>query len=74
MASPTPLDRFLEPLHVDLDKIHQLSERFFKNFDRLAAESTSQFLATPISESILRPVSTRGSGRYVSPICKSRAS
>lgn len=62
MASPTALDQFLKPLHVDVDKIHQLSQRFLVNFERLSAESTSQFLATPISESILRPVSKRGSG------------
>lgn len=63
MASGADLTKFLEPLSIDLEKVHELSQQFHDTFKRLAAESTEQFLPTPISESILRPVSKRGSGR-----------
>ncbi len=49
------LDEFLRPLRVDAKLVHQLSREFGANFQQLAAESTDQFLATPISESVLRP-------------------
>jgi hypothetical protein len=58
---------FLEPLHVDVDTIHRLSREFTANFEELAAASEDQFLATPISESLLRPVtsSQRGHGQHL---------
>lgn len=62
-AYPKRRDDFLEPLHIDLDKTHELSKSFLANFGQLAAQSDTQFLATPISESILRPVGKGGSGR-----------
>ncbi|KAH7328135.1 hypothetical protein B0I35DRAFT_448087 [Stachybotrys elegans] len=64
MASLDPLlDHFLGPLRIDLDLVHKLSRDFTSTFEYLAAESASQFLPTPISESILRPVGHVGSGR-----------
>lgn len=54
------LAQFLEPLNLDLDTCNQLSSRFLQNFSDLAAESTQQFLPTPISESILRPIADTG--------------
>ncbi|KAK5998430.1 Hexokinase-1-like protein [Cladobotryum mycophilum] len=68
MASQAPLsslNRFLEPFNIDVDTCHALSERFLQNFAHLAAESKDQFLPTPISESILRPVAERGQGRHL---------
>lgn len=62
MPSQT-IDKFLEPLDVDLCKLSSLSESFMQNFDTLAAESKEQFLGTPVSESILRSVSQHGHGR-----------
>ncbi|KAH8173121.1 hexokinase domain-containing protein [Sarocladium implicatum] len=59
------LDDFLAPLHIDLDKAHDLSRRFLKNFRELSATSTSQFLPTPISDAILRPISDRDHSRYL---------
>lgn len=58
------LDEFLKPLRIDLDLCHQLSNRFLDNFTYLAAQSPDQFLPTPISESILRPIAQTGHGRY----------
>ncbi|KAI1811747.1 MFS general substrate transporter [Poronia punctata] len=53
------LEQFLKPLHIDVGKAHRLAHELFHTFRVLAAESPTQFLPTPISESILRP--TRGS-------------
>ncbi|KAI6785415.1 Hexokinase-like protein [Emericellopsis cladophorae] len=65
MTSPTvPIDQFLQPLHVDVDGIYELSQLFLSNFDDLAAHSESQFLPTPISDSILRPVSISNKDAY----------
>lgn len=61
------LEAFLQPLHVDVERCHELSQLFLQNFTHLAAESLDQFLPTPISESILRPVADHGHGRYVPP-------
>ncbi|CAH0048851.1 unnamed protein product [Clonostachys solani] len=61
----TQIEGFLKPLHVDIDQIHDLSNRFLSNFHKLAAESTDQFLGTPISESILRPVNKNAQGRHL---------
>ncbi|KAI9171235.1 Hexokinase-1 [Paramyrothecium foliicola] len=64
MALETPLcDDFLRPLRIDLETIDDLSHRFLTSFTHLSAESDVQFLPTPISESILRPVGERGHGR-----------
>lgn len=66
MAAPArdpALQKFLQPLAIDLDICHDLSKRFLDNFAHLAAESPDQFLPTPISESILRPIADTGSGR-----------
>lgn len=59
-----PLDDFLRPLRIDLATIHHLTNRLFETFRTLSAQSDEQFLPTPISESILRPVGERGHGRY----------
>ncbi|KAM0275952.1 hypothetical protein ACHAQH_007253 [Verticillium albo-atrum] len=59
------LQEFLQPLHVDLDIVHRLSQAFYHNFTDLAANDLTQFLPTPISESILRPVSKSGHGRHL---------
>ncbi|OLN95711.1 Hexokinase-1-like protein 1 [Colletotrichum chlorophyti] len=56
------LRQFLQPLQVDNEKIHKLSHLFYSNFQHLAIHAGDQFLATPISESILRPVTQRGHG------------
>ncbi|PNY29674.1 Phosphotransferase [Tolypocladium capitatum] len=70
-ASPTTraavLDDLLLPFRIDIAKCHVLSQRFLANFAHLAAESQEQFLPTPISESILRPVADRGHGRHGMP-------
>lgn len=49
------IDEFLRPLEVDVEKIHRLARSLRDTYLKLAAESTDQFLPTPISESILRP-------------------
>lgn len=59
------LQEFLQPLRFDLPTLHQLSRAFESTFVELAANDFNQFLPTPISESILRPVSKNGQGRYV---------
>lgn len=56
------IEEFLRPLHIDIDKVHALSELFLRNFEQLAAESEEQFLSTPISESILRPAGEQVQG------------
>lgn len=58
------LQQFLAPFQVDKDKIWRLSESFAETFEALSAQSATQFLGTPISDSILRSVSSQGSGRY----------
>ncbi|GKT45278.1 hexokinase-1 [Colletotrichum spaethianum] len=62
MEPGSDLQRFLQPLQVNSQKIHALSRLFHANFKHLALNADDQFLATPISESILRPVSQRGHG------------
>ena len=57
------LDDLLLPFHIDVEKCNVLSQRFLANFAQLAAESSDQFLPTPISESILRPVADHDHGR-----------
>jgi hypothetical protein len=57
------LDKFLEPMQIDTDKSHALVDAFYQNFTKLAAEVSGQFLPTPISDSILRPIAGTGRGR-----------
>lgn len=57
------LKDFLQPLAIDLPKIHSLASRFCKTFKILAARSQNQFLPTPISELLLSP-SGDEQGRY----------
>ncbi|KAI1118836.1 MFS general substrate transporter [Nemania sp. NC0429] len=57
------LEHFLSPLHIDVKKAHVLSHELYRTFQHLAAESLTQFLPTPISESILRPTGGRERGR-----------
>jgi hypothetical protein len=59
------LKGFLSPLAVDLQKLVTLSRKLEKTYRKLAAEAENQFLPTPISDSILRPVACKG-GRLVS--------
>ncbi|KAL2168224.1 hypothetical protein VTG60DRAFT_283 [Thermothelomyces hinnuleus] len=63
MATPS-LDDFLRPLAVDLETVLKLSRELESTFHQLSAESSDQFLPTPISESILRPT-TRDQGRFL---------
>lgn len=65
MDPGSALQQFLQPLQVDNHKIHTLSRLFYSNFRDLAINAHDQFLPTPISESILRPVSQTGRGRYL---------
>lgn len=59
-SSASALREFLRPLDIDIDKVHRLSEAYYATFRDLAANDSNQFLPTPISESILRPVSEGG--------------
>jgi hypothetical protein len=63
MEPDARLQDFLQPLRIDSDVVHRLSEGLLATFSKLAAEDKQQFLPTPISESILRPVSKTGHGR-----------
>ncbi|KAL2177632.1 uncharacterized protein P884DRAFT_199753 [Thermothelomyces heterothallicus CBS 202.75] len=63
MATPS-LDDFLRPLAVDLETVLKLSRELESTFGQLSAESSDQFLPTPISESVLRPA-TRDQGRFL---------
>ncbi|PFH61562.1 hypothetical protein XA68_16985 [Ophiocordyceps unilateralis] len=65
-SSPLSVDDFLRPLRLDATLRLDLCRRFVTNFSHLAAAaSPDQFLPTPISESILRPVTTHGHGRHL---------
>lgn len=59
------LQEFLQPLAIDPQTSYKLSSLFLDNFTYLAAQSPDQFLPTPISESILRPIANTGSGRHL---------
>lgn len=50
------LEKFLEPIQIDLETCHALTTSFYDCFKALAANSTDQFLPTPISDAILRPI------------------
>ncbi|KAI0107528.1 major facilitator superfamily domain-containing protein [Nemania sp. FL0031] len=63
-ATMTPeLACFLKPIHIDVPKAHVLTHELYEAFQHLAAESLTQFLPTPISESILRPTGGHEKGR-----------
>ncbi|KAI1310367.1 hexokinase-7 [Xylaria venustula] len=66
-AQMTPeLEHFLEPMQsINATKAHVLAHELYQTFRHLAAESLTQFLPTPISESILRPTGGRERGRYL---------
>ena len=59
-----PIDDFLGPLRVDSALLAELARRFQGTYTRLAAESQTQFLPTPVKEALLRPRELK-SGRYV---------
>ncbi|KAI8153576.1 Hexokinase-1 [Colletotrichum sp. SAR 10_70] len=65
MDPGSALQDFLQPLRVDNQTVHTLSRLFYSNFKDLALNAHDQFLPTPISESILRPVTQRGRGRHL---------
>ncbi|KAI2615669.1 MFS general substrate transporter [Hypoxylon sp. NC1633] len=56
------IEDFLKPLSIDEAKAHALSREMCRTFQELSANSLDQFLATPISESILRPTEGREKG------------
>ncbi|KAI8723634.1 Phosphotransferase [Fusarium sp. LHS14.1] len=58
-AKTSSIQDFLEPLSVDIDRIHSLSQHFLVAFEKLASDSHNQFLPTPISDAILRPEAER---------------
>ncbi|KAK3994913.1 hypothetical protein QBC44DRAFT_36181 [Cladorrhinum sp. PSN332] len=69
-SSPPPpsLTDFLSPLSIDTKKVFALSRKFTSNFRKVAAESETQFLPTPITESILRSSPSKNvqnDGRYL---------
>ncbi|TQV98830.1 hypothetical protein V2A60_007474 [Cordyceps javanica] len=53
---------FLEPINIDMETCHALTTSFFDCFKALAANPTDQFLPTPISDAILRPIADTGCG------------
>lgn len=65
MASPNSTDMtdFLRPLAIDTDLVLRLAKELTSTFRQLSDESETQFLPTPISESILRPVAGKERGR-----------
>ncbi|KAK4674782.1 hypothetical protein QC763_123650 [Podospora pseudopauciseta] len=70
MGSTLEIDKFLEPLAIDVQKLSGLAHEMASTFGKLSAESSDMFLPTPISESILSPEVSAGqdgsdSGRYL---------
>lgn len=63
MKPDARLQDFLQPLRSDTYLVQLLSRGLLAAFGNLAAQDKHQFLPTPISESILRPVSKTGRGR-----------
>lgn len=57
------LEKFLEPIQIDLETCDALTTGFYDRFKALAANPTDQFLPTPISDAILRPIADTGCGR-----------
>ncbi|KAK0665705.1 putative hexokinase [Cercophora samala] len=70
MGSTLEIDKFLEPLAIDVQKLSGLARDMASTFGRLSAESSDMFLPTPISDSILSSEVSAGqdgssSGRYL---------
>ncbi|KAJ2971263.1 hypothetical protein NUW58_g9466 [Xylaria curta] len=65
VAMPPELEHFLAPLSIDVTRAHVLAHELYRTYQELAANSLTQFLPTPISESILRPTGGREKGRYL---------
>ncbi|ESZ97719.1 hypothetical protein SBOR_1906 [Sclerotinia borealis F-4128] len=63
-TDPPTLEHFLQPLDVDIEKIHALAKSLCETFKQLAKESKNQFLSTPVSEGVLRP-EKEAKGRYL---------
>jgi len=64
MSTTNPaLDDFLKPLEIDSSCISGLTDELASTFRKLSSQSADQFLPTPISESILRPVAGQDRGR-----------
>lgn len=59
-AETLSLEHFLRPLEIDIGKIHGLARGLATTYVKLARESKDQFLSTPISDSVLRPVRDAG--------------
>ncbi|KAI1336242.1 MFS general substrate transporter [Xylariaceae sp. FL0016] len=59
----TVVEDFIKPLYIDETTAHGLSRELCRTFKQLSASSSTQFLPTPISESILRPAAGREKGR-----------
>lgn len=57
------LEKFLEPIQIDLETCHALTTGFYDCFKALAANPSDQFLPTPISDAILRPIADTGCGK-----------
>lgn len=57
------LDEFLSPLRIDDRTVLELSRDMSRTFTELSANSETQFLPTPISESLLRRVNGADRGR-----------
>lgn len=57
------IEEFLAPLHIDDQIVLDLSREMSKTFTELSAKSETQFLPTPISESLLRRVNVADRGR-----------
>lgn len=49
-AQPESIERFLEPLFLDDDKLHALAYRWSKVYRQLALTSREQFLPTPVTQ------------------------
>ncbi|KAH9897311.1 hexokinase-7 [Xylariomycetidae sp. FL2044] len=64
-TSKPAIEDFLKPLSIDVATAHALARDLHQVFLKLSAESATQFLPTPISESILRPTAGREKGRYL---------
>lgn len=60
---PVSIEDFLAPLRIDDETVLELSREMSRTFVELSANSDTQFLPTPISESLLRRVNGADRGR-----------
>jgi len=67
VTSTSLIDSFLQPFETGPSRVEELAREFALVFKELSANSHDQFLATPISESMLRPDTGGTSGRWVIP-------